>query len=127
MHRLPLVSLLLLSLAVAAPPILAAPPRRMPPSVDRAEPEVFGADTRLGRLSYRAGRGLRIGDTGLVLGGFSTATAEFLEGGDDRVASNEQESGGSNGELEGLNLFIFFDPAPFAHLFSELELGSASF
>lgn len=73
--------------------------------------EVFGAGTPLGRLSYQAGRGLRVGDTGLVIGGFATSEVERREGG--------QSSGG----IDAVNFLTFIDPTPYLHLFSELEVG----
>ena len=81
------------------------------PEMTGAGVEVFGANTPLGRLSYYAGQGLRVGETGLVLGGFATAQAERLQGGERQAA------------VEGLNLFAFYDPLPAVHLFTELELG----
>lgn len=135
-HRRPLISALLLALALAAPNAWAASGNDSSPVGDRAE--TFGANTLLGRLSYQAGRGLRIGETGLVLGGFATAEAERLERGegsgdfdegensedsDGDEGSGASEGGKSRGELEGLNLFVFYDPVPFAHLFTELEVG----
>jgi hypothetical protein len=74
--------------------------------------ETFGANTPLGRFSYQAGRGLRLGKTGLTVGGFSTVEAEFLEGGARR------------GGIEELNFLISFDPVPFAHFFTELGVGT---
>jgi hypothetical protein len=76
-----------------------------------AASEVFGFDTDLGRITYDAGRGLRLGRTGFTLGGFATAEVEAPEG------------GGSNGGADG-NLFVFFDPISFFHVFSELEFGN---
>src|SRR5262249_2061258 len=77
----------------------------------RAEPETFGVPTPLGRLSYQMGRGLRVGNTGLVVGGFTTAEAERLEGGNSR------------GGVDGLSFLVAFWPLPFAHLFTELVIG----
>jgi len=80
--------------------------------VEHAEPEAFGVDAPLvGRISYQAGRGLRVGSTGLVLGGFATAEVERLEGGE------------SSGGIDGVNFLAFIDPTPFLHLFTELEVG----
>ncbi|MBI2962599.1 MAG: hypothetical protein HYY35_02500 [Deltaproteobacteria bacterium] len=73
--------------------------------------EAVGLDTAIGRVEYRAGRGLHLGDTRLTIGGFTTAEAERLEGGE------------SAGGIEGANFFLFFDPLPYVHLFSELETG----
>jgi hypothetical protein len=72
--------------------------------VELTEPEVFGTDTPLGRLSYEAGHGLRVGRTGLVIGGFATAEAEHLENGESR------------GGLDELSFLVSFKPVPFVHL-----------
>lgn len=80
------------------------------PAPNREGPELFGVDSPLGRLDYRAGRGLHVGDTGLNLGGYATMDAERLESGDSR------------GGLD-VNVFVAADPASFLHLFSELEIG----
>lgn len=55
-----------------------------------------------------AGRGYSIGDTGLTLGGYITAEAEDIEGGD------------YYSELEG-NLFVLYEPARYFRLFVDLE------
>lgn len=135
-HRLPLISALFVFVAFASPAAWAAPANKAIPTVDYAD--VFGTDMPLGRLSYQAGRGLRFGETGLVLGGFATLEAERLEkratsedaeqDDSDEDPEQDEESGesvegGSRGGLEGLNLFVFFDPVSFAHLFAELEVG----
>jgi hypothetical protein len=95
---------------IISPAVWAASENEAVSGVDRSE-ETFGVDTSLGRLSYEAGRGLRVGDTGLVLGGFTTAEVERLEGGESR------------GGVDGVNFLAFIDPLPFLHLFTELELG----
>ena len=79
--------------------------------VDPGDAEAIGADTAVGRIEYLPGRGLRLGDTHITLGGFTTAEAERLEGGE------------STGGLEGAHFFLSFDPLPSVHLFSELETG----
>jgi hypothetical protein len=81
------------------------------PTPDRTGPELVGLDTPLGRFDYQLGRGLRLGDTRLTLGGFTTAEFERLQ------------SGHGTGGLEGVNLFLFFDPVSFVHVFSELEVS----
>lgn len=82
-------------------------------SIGRAElEETFGADTPLGRFAYQVGQGLRLGKTGLTMGGFSTVEAEFLEGGE------------RQGGLEEFNFLISFDPVPSVHLFTELGIGT---
>jgi hypothetical protein len=137
-HLRPLTRVLLLWSTLVSPASGAVPGSQTIPDLNLGETELFGAHTPMGRLSYQAGRGLRIGDMGLVLGGFAAAEAELLEGGagdgglaeggsDDEsgadAAGEESKDGDRRGALEGLNLFVFFDPAPFAHLFTELEFG----
>ncbi len=100
--------LALLAFTLRPPIAFAAEPI---PSPQREGPELFGTDTPFGRLEYRTGRGLRVGDTGLTIGGFATASAEGLEGGE------------SEGGIEGVNFLLSFDPVPFVHVFSELEIG----
>lgn len=63
----------------------------------------------LGAVAYIPGRGLRVGDTGLTLGGYSDVSVERDEGGPARVA------------LDDLSLFIIWDPTPRLHFFSEQE------
>ncbi len=72
--------------------------------------ELFGVDSPIGRLDYRTGRGLHLGDTSLTIGGYATAEGERLENGD------------SAGGLD-VNFFLSADPTAFLHLFSELEVG----
>lgn len=105
------VILLALFVGLVSPAAWANPVNQAVPGIERAEPETFGADTPFGRLSYQAGRGLRVGNTGLVVGGFTTAEVERLEGGESR------------GGVDGINFLAFIDPLPFLHLFTELELG----
>jgi hypothetical protein len=95
---------------LVSPAVWANPATQPALGIVRAEPEAFGFDTPFGRLSYQAGRGLRVGNTGLVLGGFATAEVERLEGGE------------SNGGVDGVNFLAFMDPVPYLHLFTELEL-----
>jgi hypothetical protein len=74
-------------------------------------PELFAVESPVGPLAYRAGRGLRFGDTGLTIGGFATADAERLEGGETR------------GGIDHVNFLVFYDPFSFLHLFSEIEVN----
>src|SRR5262245_41602381 len=82
----------------------------LPATPTREGPELFGVDSPLGRIDYRTGRGIRLGDTGLTVGGYATTEAERLE---DRSSA---------GTLD-LNVFLSLDPASFLHVFSELEVG----
>jgi hypothetical protein len=86
--------------------VAAEPSTRHPDGTDR-----IGVESPIGRIEYHPGRGLRLGDTRITIGGFASAEVERLEGGD------------TNGGLEGANFFLFFDPLPFVHVFSELETG----
>jgi hypothetical protein len=82
------------------------------PRPELPQPEqapIFTAPTQIGDLEYRPGRGLRLGDTGFTIGGFATATATRLEG----------ESGRFG--LEALDLFVFFDPTPYLHVFADFS------
>jgi hypothetical protein len=76
----------------------------------REGPELFGVESPIGRIDYRAGRGLQLGDTHLTIGGYATVEAERLE------------DGASEGGLD-VNFFLSADPTSYLHLFSELELG----
>ena len=106
------VLLVHLLVVLVSPTARAAPTPETSLSIGHTElEETFGVDSPLGRFSYQAGRGLRVGDTGLVLGGFATAEVERLEGGK------------SFGGVDGLNLLAFIDPTRFLHLFAELEVG----
>ena len=108
-----LMFLVLLLVLLLSPATWAASEQATSFSIGPAElEETFGADTALGRFPYQAGQGLRVGKTGLTIGGFTTAEMEYLENGE-RV-----------GAIEELNFLISFNPVPFAHLFSELGVGS---
>ena len=76
----------------------------------REGPALFDVESPIGRIDYRAGRGLHLGDTHLTIGGYSTVEAERLE---DRS---------SEGTVD-VNFFLSFDPTSFLHVFSELEIG----
>ena len=104
--RVSLVALMLLgcvAVAVAADPDTTTYPRR-------EGPELLGADTPIGRLEYVPGRGLTVGRTNLTIGGFTTVAGAWLEGGHGEV------------QLDNANFFLFWDPLPWVHVFSEIEL-----
>jgi len=104
--------LIFLFVSLTLPVVWADPAQDVVSGVDGAKPEeTFGANTPLGRLSYQAGRGLRVGETGLVVGGFATSEIERVEG--DR----------SSGGIDSVNFLAFIDPTPYLHLFTELEVG----
>lgn len=92
------------TVAVLAMAAFALPAR----AADAPHP-VLDVPTVLGRLEFTPGRGLRVGDTNLVLGGYSTVELSREEGG--RTAFG----------LSDLSLFVIWDPLPRLHLFAELE------
>jgi hypothetical protein len=94
-----------LLLAAASAFAQAAAPGEVP---HPEAPPVLVQPSPIGDLEYRAGRGLRIGDTGLNLGGFSTLLVEH------------EESGTTRFTLDDLNLLLLLDPTPYFHVFSEL-------
>ncbi len=73
-------------------------------------PEIFSVPSPLGAIEYHAGRGLRVGDTGLTIGGFAIADAERLEGGESR------------GGIDTVDFLISYDPLWFVHLFADLQV-----
>lgn len=99
-------------LGLSVPPAWADPGKQPSLVTVPTEPDTFGINSPLGRVSYHAGRGLRLGKTGLTIGGFAIAEMERLEDGE------------RSGALEEFNFLISYDPVPFAHLFTELGIGS---
>jgi hypothetical protein len=63
----------------------------------------------IGPVDYTPGRGARIGDTGLSLGGYANTNLVRDEG--HRAHQN----------IDDVSLFVTWDPTPRVHLFSELE------
>jgi hypothetical protein len=95
-----------LSIVVAAAAWADEP--RAPELPHAEQAPVLIAPTAVGDIEYRAGRGLRIGDTGLTVGGFSTVAMSRFEG--DRARFR----------FDDLDLFLFFDPTPYMHVFADL-------
>jgi hypothetical protein len=79
------------------------------PVVPADEP-VFSISSPLGSIDYVAARGLRLGRSGLTIGGFTTLEIDKEEG----------RSGGL--ELNGPNFLLLWEPADFLRAFAELEL-----
>jgi hypothetical protein len=100
------VLLLALFLALRATAV-----RSEPFGSQTSDVEALAAETSIGRVEYHPGRGLRLGDTRITIGGFATAEADRLQGGD------------ASGTLEGPHFFLSYDPLPSLHVFSELEMG----
>jgi hypothetical protein len=88
----------------------AEPPSAAPVTQPQGDSRpLFSLATGLGPLEYVPGRGLRVGDTGLSLGGYTSLNVERPDGGPGDAA------------LDELSLFIVWNPVPRLHLFSELE------
>jgi hypothetical protein len=73
------------------------------------ERPVFIQPSPIGDLEYRPGRGLKVGDSGLTVGGFAAI-----------LADRKEEGGATHFTLDDMNLFLLFDPTPYFHVFSEL-------
>jgi hypothetical protein len=71
--------------------------------------EIVLASRPIGPLAYRPGRGLRIGETGLTLGGYST------------IGLDRDEGQAAKLGLDELSFFVIWDPLARLHFFSELE------
>lgn len=100
-----------LLIAAALGVVLACPPARAQPADAELQSETAAASVTspLGSLEYTAGRGLRVGHTGLTLGGYGNVNLTRDEGGPARLA------------FDDLSLFVIADPNPRVHLFSETE------
>ncbi len=88
-------------------PAAFAEDARAPELPQPEERPVLISPTAIGDLEYRPGRGLRIGDTGLTIGGYGTLAVSRLEGDHGRL------------RFDDLDLFVFFDPTPYLHFFSD--------
>jgi hypothetical protein len=81
------------------------------PGEERApETPVFELPSPVGTMGYTPGRGLRVGETGLTLGGYTNLNLTRPDGGPATFS------------LDDLSFFVTWDPTPRIHLFSELEL-----
>jgi hypothetical protein len=89
---------------------LAQPAVPIGPSDDADEP-VLRIDGPLGPIEYFAGRGLRLGGTGLTVGGFTTLEIDREEHEPAEIA------------IDGVNLLVLFEPLDFLSGFAEIEIG----
>ena len=92
--------------AHAAGPTVAGVP--MSP-VEASESPIGSWTTPIGDLSYTPGRGLRVGDTGLTLGGYSN------------VSLLRDEGEKAHLRLDDVSLFVIWEPVARLRFFSELE------
>jgi hypothetical protein len=90
----------------AAAETASEPTPEAPPAGAAAE-RVFS----LGPLEYRSARGVRFGDTGLTIGGFTTFEIEDVDGEPASVA------------LDALNFLALYEPVESLRFFAELEIG----
>lgn len=71
----------------------------------------WARESPLGPIEYRAGQGLRVGRTGLNIGGFTTLEGERLE------------HEGETFAIDGISFLLLFEPVHYFRVFSELELA----
>jgi hypothetical protein len=102
-----LLALLFLALAGSA----AADDTQPDVSAAASDDALFSVDTPIGPIEYRPARGLRVGRTGLNIGGFKTVEFE-KEAGDDWIFA-----------LDSINFLVLFQPIHRLKLFMELEVG----
>jgi hypothetical protein len=72
---------------------------------------LFSFDSPIGPIDYVTGRGLRLGRSGLRIGGFTTLEIDKEEGGSGVV------------ELDGVNFLVSWEPVDFFRAFAEVEVG----
>ena len=103
--------LVALLLALGGAPAQAEEPVPVPvPDPAPADAPLFSIGSPIGPFEYRPGRGLRVGNTGLNIGGFST------------VEFDREDSGALEIELDSINFLILYEPTPLFKAFVELEI-----
>lgn len=88
-----------------------AQPTIFPPPGPPADDPLFSVESPIGSIDYVVGRGLRLGRTGLHIGGFTTLEIDKVRG----------ESG--TVELDSLNFLVSWQPLDFFRAFTEIEVG----
>ncbi len=81
------------------------------PTEPVSDDRLFSVDSPIGSIDYVPARGLRLGRTGLTVGGFTTLEIDKVR----------DESGTL--ELDGVNLLALWEPLDFARAFAEIEIG----
>jgi hypothetical protein len=108
------VALLVLALFLARVSLASAQqainsdPTKPAPSDDY----LFSLESPLGDIDYVVGRGLRLGWTGLTVGGFTTLEVSKQQGDPGRL------------ELDSLNFLVLWEPMDFLRGFTEVEVGN---
>jgi hypothetical protein len=98
-------AIFLLSLA----PAPAAEPQAPLPQAELPGTAILLLPSPVGPLAYTPGRGLRVGETRVTIGGYTN------------INLIRDEGGPANLKWDDLSLFTIWDPLPRLHLFSELE------
>jgi hypothetical protein len=80
--------------------------------VSRSDEPLFSIASPVGDIDYVAGRGLRLGRTGLTIGGFTTLEIDKVRHEDGTL------------ELDSLNFLALWQPFDFLRGFSEIEIGN---
>jgi hypothetical protein len=81
------------------------------PVAEAPEQPLFSIGSPIGPFEYAPGRGLRVGNTGLNIGGFTT------------VEFDKEESEHGELEVDALSLLVLFEPNQYIRGFAELEIG----
>jgi len=82
------------------------------PAEPFSDETLFSLDSPVGPIDYVAGRGLRLGRTGLNIGGFTTLEIDKVR---DEAATLE---------LDSLSFLVLWEPLDFARAFAEIEIGN---
>jgi hypothetical protein len=102
--------LLALTCSFAFCPAVLAQPAMFPEPEPSSDDPLFQVESPIGSIDYVAGRGLRLGRTGLHVGGFTTLEIDKLE----------DEPGVL--ELDSLNFLISWEPVAFFRAFTDIEV-----
>lgn len=79
--------------------------------LESADGALFSIDSPIGPFEYTLGRGLRVGHTGLHVGGFTTAEFDREQGEPGILA------------LDSVNLLVLLEPNEYIRGFAEIEIG----
>ena len=96
-------------LTVSLPTAPAAEAQAAPLQAGRPETALLSLPSPIGPIAYTPGGGLRVGETGVTVGGYTNINLVRNEGGP------------ANLKWDDVSLFTIWDPLPRFHLFSELE------
>lgn len=103
---------LVLTCAFARCAVAHAQPAIGADPVGPGDDPLFSLESPIGPIDYVAGRGLRLGRTGLTLGGFTT------------VEIDKEQDGHGSVELDGVNFLVLWEPIDLLRGFAEIEVGN---